>query len=64
MTATPTDPEKADALAKLADLVTRIVEGDAKAAEVIRLPRTERASRPGPRPSARSQPRSIQRHAR
>ena len=58
------DPEKADALAKLADLVTRIVEGDAKAAEVIRLPRTERASRPGPRPSARSQPRSIQRHAR
>ena len=58
------DPEKADALAKLADLVTRIVEGDAKAAEVIRLPRTESASRPGPRPSARSQPRSIQRHAR
>lgn len=31
------DPEKADALAKLAELVTRIVEDDAKAAEVIRV---------------------------
>ena len=58
------DPEKADALAKLAGLVTRIVDGESKAAEVIRLARPERASRPGPRPSVRPQPRSIQRHAR
>ena len=58
------DPEKAKALAKLAGLVTRIVERKAKQAEIIRLPQAERASRPSPRPSARSQPRSIQRHAR
>lgn len=58
------DPEKADALAKLAGLVMRIVDGKEKEAEVIRLPRAERASRPGPRPSVRPPPRSIQRHAR
>lgn len=57
------NPEKADALAKLADLVTRIVEGESKAAEVIRLPRAEHASRPGPRPSVRPPPRSIQHRA-
>ena len=58
------DPEKAEALAKLASLVTRIVDSKEKGAEVIRLPRAERASRPGPRPSVQPPPRSIQRHAR
>ena len=56
--------EKADALAKLAGLVTRIVESETTEAEIIRLPRAERASRPGLRPSGRPPPRSIQRHAR
>jgi integrase len=58
------DREKGEALAELAGLVTSIIEGKSPAAEVIRLPRAESANRPGSRPSAPPQPRSIQRHAR
>lgn len=59
------DREKGEALAALTGLVSRIVEGNAQDAEVIRLPaQAEAGSSAGLRPSARPQLRSSLRHAR
>ena len=57
------DREKEEALAQLASLVRSITDGTARSG-LIRLPRDEAASLPGPRPSAPPRPRSIRLHAR